>query len=138
VSARYRISAGGRTEAQSSSGLLISTGAGSTGWMSSVFNMASGIAAFAGGARVQRVQFGWGDARLLFAIREPFVSRHSSASIVAGWIEDGEEIVIESLMPSGGVIFSDGIEQDFLEFNAGAIGRVRRASQRARLVVPGS
>ena len=40
-------------------------------------------------------------------------------------IEHGEEIVVESLMPSGGVIFSDGIESDYLEFNAGAIGRVR-------------
>jgi NAD kinase len=138
VSARYRISAGTRSEAQSSSGLLISTGAGSTGWMSSVFNMASGIAAFAGGSQVQRLQFAWEDARLLFAIREPFVSRHSSASIVAGWIEEGEEIVIESLMPSGGVVFSDGVELDFLEFNAGAVGRVHRASQHARLVVKGS
>jgi NAD kinase len=138
VSARYRITAGGRGEAQSSSGILISTGAGSTGWMSSVFNMATGVTAFAGGQSAAVSQFAWEDARLLFAVREPFVSRHSSASIVAGWIEEGREIVIESLMPGGGVVFSDGVEQDFLEFNAGAVGRVRRAEQRARLVIPGS
>ena len=36
-------------------------------------------------------------------------------------------LVVESLMPSGGVIFSDGIESDYLEFNAGAVGRARRA-----------
>lgn len=134
-SARYRIVAGARSEAQSSSGILVSTGAGSTGWMSSVFNMATGVTAFAGGQSAGPIQFPWEDPRLLFAVREPFVSRHSAASIVAGWIEDGAEIAIESRMPSGGVIFSDGIEQDYLEFNAGAVGRARRARQRARLVV---
>jgi hypothetical protein len=137
ASARYRIADGRRTEPQSSSGVLVSTGAGSTGWMSSVFNMANGIISFAGGQAAGSVQLPWEDPRLLFAVREPFISRHSTASIVAGWIEDGEEIVIESLMPSGGVIFSDGIEQDYLEFNAGAIGRARRASRRAMLVVKG-
>ena len=137
VSARYRLTAGTRTEAQSSSGVLISTGAGSTGWMSSVFNMASGVTTFGGGRSPEVPQLSWEDPRLLFAVREPFASRHSSASLVAGWIEAGNEITIESLMPSGGVVFSDGVEQDFLEFNAGAVGRVARAAQSARLVVPG-
>ena len=135
MSARYQIARGREREAQSSSGILVSTGAGSTGWMSSVFNMATGVTAFAGGQSAGSIQFAWEDPRLLFAVREPFVSRHSSASIVAGWIDDGQEIVIESRMPSGGVVFSDGIEQDYLEFNAGAIGRARRAQQRALLVV---
>jgi NAD kinase len=138
VSARYRITAGTRSEAQSSSGILISTGAGSTGWMSSVFNMATGVTAFAGGQAAPVAQFAWEDTRLLYAVREPFISRHSSASIVAGWIEEGEEILIESLMPWGGVVFSDGVEHDFLDFNAGATGRIRRAGQCARLVVRGS
>jgi NAD kinase len=135
VSARYRIVVGAASEAQSSSGILISTGAGSTGWMSSVFHMAAGVAAFAGGSGVKSIQFAWEDPRLLFAVREPFVSRHSAASIVAGWIEAGEALVVESLMPSGGVVFSDGIEADYLEFNAGAVGRARRAHQHALLVV---
>jgi NAD kinase len=138
TSARYRIRAGARTEAQSSSGVLVSTGAGSTGWMSSVFNMAAGVTAFAGGAGGQPIRFTWEDPRLMFAVREPFISRHSAASIVAGWIDADQEIYFESLMPSGGVIFSDGIEADYLEFNSGAIGRVRAASQRAMLVVPRS
>jgi hypothetical protein len=138
TSARYRISLGGRTEAQSSSGVLVSTGAGSTGWMSSVFNMAAGVTAFAGGQSGRPIQFTWEDRRLLFAVREPFISRHSAATIVAGLIEQGQEVVLESLMPSGGVIFSDGIESDYLEFNAGATGRARIAPQRAMLVVAGS
>jgi hypothetical protein len=137
TSARYRISAGGAAEAQSSSGVLVSTGAGSTGWMSSVFNMAAGVTAFTGGQRSAAAMraLTWEDPRLIFAVREPFISRHSAASIVAGFVENGDEITFESLMPSGGVIFSDGIESDFLQFNAGAIGRVRTARQHAMLVV---
>jgi NAD kinase len=138
TSARYRIRVGPSAEAQSSSGVLVSTGAGSTGWMSSVFNMAAGVTAFAGGAGGRAIRFSWEDPRLMFAVREPFISRHSAASIVAGWIDADQEVVLESLMPSGGVIFSDGIEADYLEFNAGAVGRVRTAPQRAMLVVPRS
>ena len=41
ISALYRIACGGASEVQSSSGVLVSTGAGSTGWLSSMFNMAS-------------------------------------------------------------------------------------------------
>lgn len=137
TSARYRISVGGAAEAQSSSGVLISTGAGSTGWMSSVFNMAAGVTAAFGGQIAATAPLEWEDRRLIFAVREPFASRHSSASIVAGTIAAGQDIVIESLMPSGGVIFSDGVEADFLEFNAGAVGRAGVAPERAILVVGG-
>jgi NAD kinase len=136
VSSRYRIEVGGASEAQSSSGVLIATGAGSTGWMSSVFNMAAGVCTLAGGiAPTQAMRLGWEDSRLLYAVREPFVSRHSQASIIAGLLADGQELVLESQMPTGGAIFSDGIEADFLQFNAGAIAHVRAARQKARLVV---
>jgi regulator of protease activity HflC (stomatin/prohibitin superfamily) len=50
-------------------------------------------------------------------------------------IYEGEEIVVDSLMPAGGVIFSDGVESDFLEFNAGSIARISAAAERACLVV---
>jgi len=38
-------------------------------------------------------------------------------------------------MAEGGVIFSDGIEADFLEFNAGARVEIAVATRRGRLVV---
>jgi hypothetical protein len=38
-------------------------------------------------------------------------------------------------MPSGGVIFSDGIESDFLPFNTGTIATISASAQSARLVV---
>lgn len=135
VSALYRITSGKKSEIQSSSGILISTGAGSTGWLSSVFNMASGVARFCGGATVKPVRMPWEDRRLIYVVREPFVSRHSQANLVAGMLGPGQELVLESLMPSGGGVFSDGMEADFLQFNSGAIATVRAADQRARLVV---
>lgn len=135
VSALYRIACGDKSEIQSSSGVLVSTGAGSTGWMSSVFNMASGVARFCGGTPVKGIRLTWEDRRLLYVVREPFVSRHSQAGIVAGMLQADQELVLESLMPSGGAVFSDGIEADFLQFNSGAIARVHAAEQKAQLVV---
>ena len=38
-------------------------------------------------------------------------------------------------MPESGVIFSDGVEADYLEFNSGTIARFSVSQQRARLVV---
>src|ERR1041384_6759615 len=56
VSALYRISCGKKSEIQSSSGVLVSTGAGSTGWLSSVFNMASSVARFCGGTELKPIR----------------------------------------------------------------------------------
>ena len=135
VSARYRIRYSGRSEPQSSSGVLVSTGAGSTGWLSSVFAMAGAVSAFSGGRPGRPLRLDWEDPRLIFVVREPFVSRQSSAGIAAGLIEAGGELVLESQMPSGGVIFSDGVEADALDFNSGARVRIRAADRRTHLVV---
>ncbi len=134
VSALYRIACNERSETQSSSGVLVSTGAGSTGWVSSVFNMAAGVSMFYGAKPGAAVRLPWEDPRLLFVVREPFVSRHSQASIVMGMLGPGEELSLQSLMPSGGVIFSDGMESDFLNFNSGFSAKVHPAAQRAHLV----
>ena len=134
VSARYRIAVDGKSEQHSSSGVLVSTGAGSTGWISSVFNMVGGVSAAMGGVGCAAARMGWEDPRLFFVTREPFVSRHSTAALVAGWIADGRELVLESAMPMGGCVFSDGVEADSVEFNAGATVRVRRAQETAQLV----
>jgi len=136
VSARYRLRAGKRMETQSSSGIIVSTGAGSTGWMSSVFNMVGGIARALGAAPEERPHLAWEDRRLAWAVREPFASKASQAELVFGMVSEGENLFIESQMPAGGVIFSDGIESDFLEFNGGTLARIGVSQQRARLVVP--
>jgi hypothetical protein len=54
---------------------------------------------------------------------------------VTGWIGNGEELLVESTMPSGGCVFSDGIEADSVEFNSGAILHVQRSAEKARLVI---
>jgi len=38
-------------------------------------------------------------------------------------------------MPENGVIFSDGIQEDFIEFNSGAIAEIGIADKRANIVV---
>ena len=79
--------------------------------------------------RVHSIRLDWEDRRL------PFVSRHSQANIVAGMVEREQTLVLEWLMPSGGVIFSDGIEADYLQFNSGSSVTVRAAEETAQLVV---
>jgi len=138
VSARYRISFNGSGESHSSSGIIVSTGAGSTGWLSSLFNMADGMmAGFAGKQRsLPRPELTWESDRLLFVVREPFASKTSSAAIVCGELTAGRPLLLESNMPEGGVIFSDGVAADHLAFNAGAVATVLPAERRTRLIVP--
>jgi hypothetical protein len=136
-SARYHITFGARSEPHSSSGIIVSTGAGSTGWLSSMFNMASGIVHWLEGqARTpEPIQLDWEDERLVFVVREPFISKTSQASIVAGVITPESELVLESHTPENGVIFSDGIEADYVSFNSGTTAQVRVAQKKTNLVV---
>jgi NAD kinase len=134
VSARYRLRWKSREERQSSSGVLVATGAGSTGWLSSVYQMVSGIAAWTGAPPVRPLRLDWEDRQLVFVVREPFVSRHSEAKIVTDVIAAGERLEIASTMPAGGVIFSDGVEADFLAFDSGAIASIGVARETANLV----
>lgn len=136
VSAKYQVTYGNFTENQSSSGVIVSTGAGATGWMSSVFNMVKGINQFFGEtSALSTPMLPWDTDKLLFTVREPFASKTAQAGIVTGFIEQGEELVIESMMPQNGVIFSDGVESDYLRFNSGSIARIGLAAQKAKLVV---
>lgn len=132
ISARYIITQGKRHEEHSSSGILISTGAGKTGWMSSVLNMVAGISGKAEIAAYKNLA--WSSPELIYAVREPFISKQSQAAMVWGIINRGSPLVIESRMAQSGVIFSDGIERDFLHFNSGAIATVGVAAEKARLV----
>lgn len=133
ISARYRISFNQNTEEHSSSGLIISTPAGSTGWLSSIFNMAYGVTGiFEKGLKPKRPKLN--DNELLFAVREPFQSIRTQTGITAGLIKGQNHLTIESLMPTSGVIFSDGIETDFLKFNSGSIATIGIAPETATIV----
>ncbi len=138
VSARYRLRFGDQEEEQSSSGILVSTGAGSTGWLRSVYTGAAGVAQAVGigaaGKLRDKYRFDWEARKLVFSVREPFVSRTSGASLVFGTVEAGQPLVVESKMPQNGVIFGDGVEEDYLEFNSGAIAVVGVSERTLRLV----
>ncbi|MEZ0396667.1 MAG: hypothetical protein ABWK53_09605 [Anaerolineales bacterium] len=138
ISARYRLRWQEQEEDHSSSGIIVSTGAGSTGWLSSLFNMANGLLlGFSPAAQpLQPMRLPWDADQLVFVVREPFISKTSRASITCGMISPDSPLYIESQMPEGGVIFSDGVEADFLAFNAGAIATVGLAKKKTRLIVP--
>jgi NAD kinase len=136
TSARYKITYGQITEEQSSSGIIVSTGAGSTGWLSSLVNMANGIQNTFNSSAETKINFSlpWDTDQLAFAVREPFRSKHSGATIAAGMIRDNSKLTVESYMPSNGVIFSDGIEGDYLNFNSGTKVEIKTSARKALLV----
>lgn len=187
ISARYTISALDRTERHSSSGIIVSTPAGSTGWLSSLYNMSAGIVRFRGQKnqvidkktdnrkksqphpsktedqgrpnQIEKSQqsnpaeqnkqknklkqnqyhlseqaIPWESKKLIFVVREPFRSKWSAADLVAGEIQDKNNLVIESHMAGKGVIFSDGIENDYLEFNSGATATISIAQKTTNLL----
>jgi NAD kinase len=137
VSARYEIKLGKLAEVQSSSGIIVSTGLGSTGWMKSVATGSIAIAKAMGGStpRAGYQPQPWDSDQLHFAVREPFPSKASSALLVFGAITKKQPLKLVSHMPENGVIFSDGIEADFLEFNAGTEAVVAIAERAGRLVM---
>lgn len=136
ASARYELSLDGRSEFQSSSGIIVSTGLGSTGWFKSILAGARGIDKFFGVSADSVEQcFAWDANYLMFNVREPYPSTSTGADIVFGRIESNKSMTITSLMPENGVIFSDGVEQDFLQFNSGSIATVGIADKTGNLIV---
>jgi len=136
ISARYAIELAGSSEVQSSSGVIVSTGLGSSAWMKSIVTGSLAIAGAYGASPCQPYQpWDWSADYLQFAVREPYPSRSSAASLVFGRIPKGENLVLRSLMPEQGVIFSDGIEADFLNFTSGLVAEIRVAAKQGMLVI---
>lgn len=133
VSARYKLTFKNKSEQQSSSGIIVSTQAGSTGWLSSIFNMAYGVTNMFE-KNLTHKQPKLKEKDLLFAVREPFKSIKTQTEMTAGIIRNNT-ITIESFMPNNGIIFSDGIEKDFLNFNSGSIATIGIAKETANIVV---
>ncbi len=132
TSARYRIDWNGGSEVQSSSGIIVSTGFGSSGWFQSVLAGAVGVAGIESHPLADG--FAWDAKRLQFAVREPFPSQTTGTGIVFGEVAQDKPLVLESLLPESGVIFSDGIEADAIPFNSGCIATIGVAATRGVLV----
>ena len=136
TSALYELSYAGKTEFQSSSGLIVSTGLGSTAWMKSVVTGSMAIARSLGlpGDKFNYQPMPWDTPTLEFAVREPFPSRASQTSLVYGQFGNQQPLRIRSRMPDNGVIFSDGIEADFLRFTAGMEATISISPVQGQLV----
>lgn len=135
--ALYEIELGERHELQSSSGIIVSTGLGSTAWIKSVVTGSLGVMRAMQGwkGEFQYRPQPWDSARLTFAVREPFPSQASKAELVFGHVSAGQPLRLRSRMPENGVIFSDGMEADYLRFTAGMEAIVTVAETHGCLVV---
>ena len=169
-SARYLIRSGEASETQSSSGVIVSTGMGSTGWLKSLLTGAAAIV-HAADSRTEGRQahvydrsrrrkealtaqilqekneprhlgcyeevvagFNWNSNYLFYTVREPFPTKTTGASLVFGRVTAETPLILESRMAENGVIFSDGIEKDFLEFNSGTQAVIGIAERKGVLV----
>lgn len=133
VSARYELSYKNIKEKQSSSGIIISTGTGSTGWMTSIVRGAQAIT----GDQInveKSVPFAKDSNYLLFAVREPFPSKITGTGLVYDKITRNNPLIVKSEMPADGVIFGDGIENDYLEFNSGRTATIQPSENKIYLV----
>lgn len=133
-SARYLIKHGKLEENQSSSGIIISTGFGMTGWHKSVMAEFRGLARAFNLSPIREPSYEWDRRELTFQVREPYPSRFTQAELVYGKVSDGESLVLTSSMSENGVVFSDGIFEDAIEFNAGMEIRISVAEQTGKLV----
>lgn len=137
TSARYTIRTGDKIEQQSSSGIIVSTGLGSTGWLKSILAGATGIASALAGRSLKisgKRSVAWDSEYLYFSIREPWPSRNTGAEITFGRVTREHPLIITSQMPENGIIFSDGIDSDFLRFNSGTEAMISIARRKGFLV----
>ena len=140
VSARYEIAQGSTSERHSSSGVIVSTGVGSTGWLQSIYAGALGVVKALGGQVAVPPGGGrlpWDTDHLVYAVREPFPSKTTATSMIFGVITRDRPLRLASHMASDGVIFSDGIEADYLPFNQGALAEIGLADRQTVLVTGG-
>ncbi|MBL1104392.1 hypothetical protein JK361_07210 [Streptomyces sp. 5-8] len=124
--ARYRLGSDGGTdpgEAQASSGVLVGTGTGATGWLRSLW-LERGSTVPMPAPR---------DPRLLWFVREAWPSPATGTSRVAGELGPGQglRLTVES---DRMVVFGDGMETDALELTWGQSVRLGIAATSLRLV----
>jgi hypothetical protein len=122
-SARYRIEVGDASEDHSSSGLIVASGTGATGWARSISE-----------ATHLDLALGREEPAVGYWVREPFPSIATATTMRAGKLTDSP-LCVTSRMNDGGVIFADGIEQDFIGFDWGRRVQIAPAPRSLHLVI---
>ncbi|MFD0370059.1 hypothetical protein [Streptomyces sp. NPDC127114] len=110
-------------EAQASSGVLVGTGTGATGWLRSLWHQRGSTLPLPAPS----------DPRLAWTVREAWPSPVTGTACVEGLLAEGDalDLVVES---DRLVAFGDGIESDALELTWGRSVRVGIAETVLRLV----
>lgn len=124
-SSRYRISFLGREERHSSSGLVVASGTGATGWARSI------VLGKRGNPEVLPRPT---DQRLTFLVREAFPSVSTGTKLTEGNVTREAPLEVVSEMNEDGRIFGDGIEADAIDFRWGLRATISIAPSRLRLV----
>jgi hypothetical protein len=124
-SARYRLRTRAAEARHSSSGVIVASGTGATGWARSVHRQHRSAIPLPAPE----------DPSLAFFAREPFPSVSTSTDLEEGTLAAGESLEIVSEMDEDGTVFGDGIEGDRLPFPCGMSVRVRIAPVRLNLVI---
>lgn len=125
--ARYRIgpdAPGAATEPQASSGVLVGTGTGATGWLRSLWQERRSALPLPSPT----------DPRLLWFVREAWPSPATGTSLVAGELGRGQglRLTVES---DRVVVFGDGMETDALDLTWGQTVRLGISATSLRLTV---
>jgi hypothetical protein len=124
-SARYTITHDGRSERQSSSGVIITTGTGATGWAASIH-----------AERRSTIQMpGPEDPRLAFFVREAWPSAITQTTLTEGVLAPEDTLSMTSELSGGAVLFGDGIETDRIHIDWGQRIDVRTADHSLQLVL---
>ena len=76
----------------------------------------------------------WDTTELIYFVREPFPSKVTGTQLTFGVIDKHHPLTITSHMADNGVIFSDGIEAEYLSFNSGATATIRVAHKKANIL----
>ena len=116
-SARYTLLVADKSERQSSSGLIVATGTGATGWAKSVATARNACPPLPTTT----------SSDLIFLVREAWPSPATGCELVHGLLSDGAAVTVRSEMNEGGCCFGDGIENDRLALGYGQTVTLARA-----------
>ncbi len=123
-SARYELGIGRRSVFQSSSGLIVATGTGCTGWAASIHRARRSSLPLPAPT----------DPRLVFFVREAWPGPGCDADATEGLVPAGAALRVTCRMSEGGVVFGDGIESDCVPLRWGQTVTITPSSRRLRLL----